>query len=172
MPSIPLAEARGTEGSNLVSSASEFVATACLPRRQRGLCPPSGSQISDTTPEQVTCCSPAVAPEALAARAKLPDWRRFSSSWFSWAAVVPLIADGEWAPSPLWCVETRPSRCVGGIADVVAGGIPGWLNAVEGFFAKLTRRRLNRGVFKGVADLQVAINRVLRETNDDPKPFL
>jgi len=72
----------------------------------------------------------------------------------------------------LWCVETRPSRCVGGIADVVAGGIPGWLNAVEGFFAKLTRRRLNRGVFKGVADLQVAINRVLRETNDDPKPFL
>jgi transposase len=29
-----------------------------------------------------------------------------------------------------------------------------WLNAVEGFFAKLTRRRLKRGVFTGIADLQ------------------
>src|SRR5215469_15748669 len=47
-----------------------------------------------------------------------------------------------------------------------------WLNAVEGFFAKLARRRLKRGVFKGVADLQAAINRFLRETNDNPKPFL
>ena len=46
-----------------------------------------------------------------------------------------------------------------------------WLNAVEGFFAKLTRQRLKRGVFKGIADLQAAINRFLRETNDHPKPF-
>jgi transposase len=34
-----------------------------------------------------------------------------------------------------------------------------WLNAVEGFFAKLTRRRLKRGVFTGIVDLQAAINR-------------
>ena len=27
-----------------------------------------------------------------------------------------------------------------------------WLNAVEGFFAKLTRRRLKRGVFRSVAE--------------------
>jgi len=47
-----------------------------------------------------------------------------------------------------------------------------WLNAVEGFLAKLTRRRLKRGVFKGIADLQAAINRFLRETNDNPKPFV
>jgi transposase len=47
-----------------------------------------------------------------------------------------------------------------------------WLNAVEGFFAKLTRRRLKRGVFKGIVDLQAAINRFLRETNDNPKPFV
>jgi len=47
-----------------------------------------------------------------------------------------------------------------------------WLNAVEGLFAKLTRRRLKRGVFKGIADLQAAINRFLRETNDNPKPFI
>jgi transposase len=47
-----------------------------------------------------------------------------------------------------------------------------WLNAVEGFFAKLTRRRLKRGVFRSVVDLQAAINRFLAETNDDPKPFV
>ena len=29
-----------------------------------------------------------------------------------------------------------------------------WLNAVEGFFAKLTRRRLKRGVFRSVHELQ------------------
>ena len=47
-----------------------------------------------------------------------------------------------------------------------------WLNAVEGFFAKLTKRRLSRGVFCSIVDLQAAINRFLRETNDDPKPFV
>jgi len=46
-----------------------------------------------------------------------------------------------------------------------------WLNAVEGFFAKLTRRRLKRGVFRSIVDLQAAINRFLAETNDAPKPF-
>src|SRR6267154_1722497 len=47
-----------------------------------------------------------------------------------------------------------------------------WLNAVEGFFAKLTRRRLKRGVFRCVVDLQAAINRFVAETNHDPKPFI
>jgi transposase len=46
-----------------------------------------------------------------------------------------------------------------------------WLNAVEGFFAKLTRRRLKRGVFRSIVDLQAAINRFLRETNANPKRF-
>ena len=47
-----------------------------------------------------------------------------------------------------------------------------WLNAVEGFFAKLTRRRLKRGVFRSIVELQAAINRFIAETNDDPKPFV
>ena len=47
-----------------------------------------------------------------------------------------------------------------------------WLNAVEGFFAKLTRQRLKRGVFRSVIDLQVAINRFVAETNLNPKPFV
>src|SRR5438045_6686249 len=37
-----------------------------------------------------------------------------------------------------------------------------WLNAVEGFFAKLTKRRLKRGVFCSIVDLQAAITRFLR----------
>jgi transposase len=47
-----------------------------------------------------------------------------------------------------------------------------WLNAVEGFFAKLTRQRLKRGIFQSVVDLQLAINRFVAETNADPKPFV
>ena len=47
-----------------------------------------------------------------------------------------------------------------------------WINAVEGFFSALTRRRLKRGAFTSVADLQAAINRYIREHNDDPKPFV
>jgi transposase len=44
------------------------------------------------------------------------------------------------------------------------------LNAVEGFFAKLTGRPLKRGVFCSLAELQAAINRFLAEYNEAPKP--
>ena len=47
-----------------------------------------------------------------------------------------------------------------------------WLNAVEGFFSALTRRRLKRGVFTSIADLQTAIKRYINEHNDDPMPFV
>jgi transposase len=47
-----------------------------------------------------------------------------------------------------------------------------WLNAVEGFFAKLFKRRLQRGVFHSLVDLQAAINRFLAEHNRQPKPFV
>jgi len=47
-----------------------------------------------------------------------------------------------------------------------------WLNAVEGFFARLARRRLKRGAFHSLVDLQAAINRFVAEHNAaDPKPF-
>src|SRR5271168_3315059 len=46
-----------------------------------------------------------------------------------------------------------------------------WLNAVEGFFAILTKRRLKRGVFRSVTDLQAAINRFLEEHNQRSQPF-
>src|ERR1700761_7598590 len=47
-----------------------------------------------------------------------------------------------------------------------------WLNAVEGFFAKLAKQRLKRGVFRGVVDLQATINRFVAQTNQHPKPFI
>jgi transposase/transposase-like protein len=46
-----------------------------------------------------------------------------------------------------------------------------WLNAVETFFSALTRRRLRRGVFGSIVELQAAINRYIAEHNHDPKPF-
>ena len=47
-----------------------------------------------------------------------------------------------------------------------------WINAVEGFFSIITRRRIRRGVFKSVADLQDAIARYIREHNKASKPFV
>jgi transposase len=47
-----------------------------------------------------------------------------------------------------------------------------WINAVEGFFSVITRRRIRRGVFTSVADLQDAIRSYIREHNRSPKPFV
>jgi len=67
----------------------------------------------------------------------------------------------EWlARHPRWTFHFTPTSC-------------SWLNAVEGFFAKLTRRRLKHGVFRSVVDLQGAINRFVAEHNDcEAKPFI
>ena len=66
----------------------------------------------------------------------------------------------EWlARHPRWTFHFIPTSC-------------SWLNAVEGFFAKLTRRRLKYGVFQSVVDLQAAINRFIDEHNEKPKPFI
>lgn len=59
---------------------------------------------------------------------------------------------------PRWTFHFVPTSC-------------SWLNAVEGFFAKLSKRRLERGVFRSVVDLQAAINRFVTEHNHQPKPF-
>ena len=46
-----------------------------------------------------------------------------------------------------------------------------WVNAVEGFFAKLSKQRLKRGAFHSLVALQQAINRFVAEANTDPRPF-
>ncbi|MBP1178482.1 hypothetical protein JOE48_000446 [Methylobacterium sp. PvR107] len=47
-----------------------------------------------------------------------------------------------------------------------------WLNAVEGFFAKLAKRRLRRGMFGSLVEAQAAIKRFIAESNGNPKPFV
>jgi transposase len=47
-----------------------------------------------------------------------------------------------------------------------------WLNAVETFFSILTRKRIRRGSFHSLVDLQSAIKRYLDEHNAEPKPFV
>jgi len=47
-----------------------------------------------------------------------------------------------------------------------------WLNAVERFFAKLSRRKLQRGVFHSVVALQSAINDFVEQHNQRPTPFV
>ena len=60
---------------------------------------------------------------------------------------------------PRWVFHFTPTSC-------------SWLNAVETFFATLTRRRLQRGSFGSLIHLQAAINRYLVEHNRDPRPFV
>ena len=47
-----------------------------------------------------------------------------------------------------------------------------WLNAVEGLFATLTKRRLKRGVFRSIQELKHAIHSFIADTNAKPKPFI
>ena len=47
-----------------------------------------------------------------------------------------------------------------------------WLNQVERFFAEITEKRIRRGSFKSVEELEGAINDYLRLQNAKPKPFV
>lgn len=47
-----------------------------------------------------------------------------------------------------------------------------WLNLVERWFGELTRKRIRRGSFGSVADLQKAIEEFLQAWNENPQPFV
>ena len=47
-----------------------------------------------------------------------------------------------------------------------------WLNMVERFFRDITDKRIRRGVFKSVPDLEAAINEYIAAHNVNPKPFI
>ena len=47
-----------------------------------------------------------------------------------------------------------------------------WLNQVERFFAEITEKRIRRGAFRSVAELERAIMDYLEHHNQDPKPFI
>jgi transposase len=47
-----------------------------------------------------------------------------------------------------------------------------WLNLVERFFAEITDKRIRRGAFNSVAELEKAIMHYLEHHNASPKPFV
>lgn len=47
-----------------------------------------------------------------------------------------------------------------------------WLNLVERFFAEITTKRIRRGTFTSVAELEAAIHDYLDHHNTNPKPFV
>lgn len=47
-----------------------------------------------------------------------------------------------------------------------------WLNLVERWFGEITSKRIRRGVFMSVEDLENAIEEFLTAWNSDPKPFV
>jgi transposase len=47
-----------------------------------------------------------------------------------------------------------------------------WLNLVERFFGEITQRRIRRGAFRNVRELEQAIHDYLQTHNADPKPFI
>ena len=47
-----------------------------------------------------------------------------------------------------------------------------WINLVERWFAELTNKRIRRGVFRSVRELEAAIREYIDVHNEAPKPFL
>jgi len=47
-----------------------------------------------------------------------------------------------------------------------------WINLVERWFAELTNKRIRRGVFRSVKDLESAIREFIEVPNEDPTPFV
>ena len=47
-----------------------------------------------------------------------------------------------------------------------------WINLVERWFAELTNKRIRRGVFRSVRELEAAIREYIEVHNEDPKPFV
>jgi len=47
-----------------------------------------------------------------------------------------------------------------------------WLNRVERFFRDITDKRIRRGVFTSVSELEAAINEYIAAHNAKPKPFI
>jgi len=81
------------------------------------------------------------------------------------------------ADHPRWTFHFTPTSCSCSplATPACSAGRGPWrasLNAVEGFFSKLTRQSLKRGVFRSVDDLETAITRYIAATNRNPKLFV
>jgi transposase len=47
-----------------------------------------------------------------------------------------------------------------------------WINLVERWFAEITNKRIRRGIFRSVKELEAAIREYIAIHNEDPKPFV
>jgi transposase len=47
-----------------------------------------------------------------------------------------------------------------------------WINLVERWFAEITNKRIRRGVFRSVKELEAAIREYIDVHNENPKPFV
>jgi transposase len=47
-----------------------------------------------------------------------------------------------------------------------------WMNLVERWFAEITNKRIRRGVFRSVRELEAAIREYIAVHNENPKPFV
>ena len=122
----------------------------CCPQRPRGHC---------NRPQHAAPPAPGVHPLSTPSRQKVPAGKVIHAIIDNYAAHKHPKVLAWLEGHPRWVFHFTPTSC-------------SWLNPVEGFFAKLTNRRLKRVVFRSVTDLQAAINRFLEEHNREPKPFV
>jgi transposase len=47
-----------------------------------------------------------------------------------------------------------------------------WINLIERWFAEITNKRIRRGIFRSVKELETAIHEYIAVHNEDPKPFV
>jgi transposase len=47
-----------------------------------------------------------------------------------------------------------------------------WINLVERWFAEISNKRIRRGIFRSVKELEAAIREYIDVHNEDPKPLV
>ena len=65
-----------------------------------------------------------------------------------------------------WFAQTSPLSC--DFTPTYAS----WINLVERWFAEITNKRIRRGVFRSVRELEAAIREYIDVHNESPKPFV
>jgi len=107
----------------------------------------------------ITLCRPALVPEEVSVNAKLIDVAFFLQFPRHPRGVrsANLLKVHTWNfPKAFHFTPTSAS----------------WLNAVESIFSVITRRRIRRGVFRSVGELEAAIRRYIQDHNRHVKPFV
>jgi transposase len=94
-----------------------------------------------------------------AIEAEVPPESRSISSWATTEPRKTALIRKWFAKRPRFHVHFAPTYS-------------SWINLVERWFAELTNKRIRRGVFRSVKDLEAAIRDYIDVHNEDPKPFV